>query len=72
MDKNVSDEVFFTIVEGEKVYIGEERREDRRRTYRKDRVETLLKNFGLDRRLRNERRQQHSSWLLTSKRVINE
>ncbi|TQV73955.1 hypothetical protein FLL45_13920 [Aliikangiella marina] len=53
------------------VYMGEERRNERRRGHQNQRVEVMLKNFGLDRRLRQERRNANSSWLLTSSKVAN-
>lgn len=62
----------FTVIDGEKAYIGPERRVDRRRESPNDRVETLLKNFGLDRRLSTDRRRRDTSWLLTSKKVVNQ
>ena len=71
MEKSTSTDVVFTVIDGERVYIGADRRADRRRVYSKDRVETLLKNFGLDRRMRCERRRADTSWLLTSRKVAN-
>ena len=61
----------FTVVNGERVYVGSERRIDRRRTSGHERVESLLKNFGLDRRLSTDRRRKDTSWFLTSKKVVN-
>ncbi|MBV1908794.1 MAG: hypothetical protein KUG78_05695 [Kangiellaceae bacterium] len=55
----------------EAAYIGPERRVDRRREQGHDRVERLLTNFGLDRRLSTDRRRKDSSWFLTSQRVVN-
>ena len=62
----------FEVIDGEKVYIGEERRLDRRRMLGHERVERLLKNFGLDRRLSTDRRRKDTSWFLTSKKAVNE
>lgn len=62
----------FTIINGERAYIGPERRFDRRRLQQSERTDTLLQNFGLDRRVRLERRRADSSWLLTSQRVVNQ
>ncbi len=59
----------FTVIGGERAYIGPDRRADRRRIQQNTRVETLLRNFGLDRRLRTERRRADTSWLLTSKKA---
>ncbi len=50
-----------------KAYVGLDRREERRREQGHERVERLLKNFGLDRRLSTDRRSKNSSWFLTSK-----
>ena len=61
----------FRIIDGDKAYVGPERRIDRRREQGHDRVERLLKNFGLDRRLSTDRRSKDSSWFLTSDRVVN-
>ncbi len=61
-----------TVIDGEGVYMGPERREERRRECKNERVETLLKNFGLDRRLRTNRRRTDTSWLLTSEKVVNQ
>ena len=72
MAKNTSRDVNFTVIDGARVYVGPERREERRRLHQNDRVETLLRNFDLDRRLRNERRRVGTSWLLTSQRVVNQ
>ena len=72
MDKNSSKDANYTVIEGNRVYVGQERREDRRRLGHNERVETLLKNFGLDRRLRVERRRADSSWLLTSQKAANQ
>jgi len=66
-DKNVQ----LTVIEGEGVYMGPERRIERRRECKNERVETLLKNFGLNRRIRTNRRKQGTSWLLTSQKVVN-
>jgi|GEM_PF-2430137 len=72
MDKNTSNDVNFTVINGERAYIGPERREERRRLHQSERIETLLRNFGLDRRMRTDRRRKDSSWLLTSQRVVNQ
>ena len=61
----------FTVINGERTYVGHERRAERRRLHQNERVETLLRNFGLDRRLRNDRRRRNSSWFLTSQKVAN-
>ncbi len=61
----------FTVVNGERVYVGSERRIDRRRGSGHERVESLLKNFGLDRRLSTDRRRKDTSWFLTSKKIVN-
>ncbi len=50
-----------------KAYVGNDRRKERRREQGHERVERLLKNFGLDRRLSVDRRSKNSSWFLTSK-----
>ncbi|TQV89759.1 hypothetical protein [Aliikangiella coralliicola] len=72
MDKNSSSDVNFTVIDGERIYVGPERRAERRRRKQNERIETLLRNFGLDRRLRVDRRRKDTSWLLTSKRVVNQ
>jgi hypothetical protein len=73
MDRRDSVAAFkLTVIDGEGVYMGPERREERRRECKNERVETLLKNFGLNRRLRTNRRRADSSWLLTSDRVVNQ
>ena len=61
----------FRVIDGDKAYVGRERRVDRRREQGHDRVERLLKNFGLDRRLSTDRRRKDSSWFLTSDKVVN-
>ncbi|PHS15859.1 MAG: hypothetical protein COA86_12605 [Kangiella sp.] len=61
----------FTVINGERVYVGFDRRLDRRRGLGHERVESLLKNFGLDRRLSTDRRRKDTSWFLTSKKVVN-
>ncbi len=60
------------VISDEQAYIGEERRLDRRRMLGHERVERLLKNFGLDRRLSTDRRRKDTSWFLTSKKAVNE
>lgn len=69
MEKSILKDDVFEVVSDENVYVGSERRSDRRSTYQQDRVEALIKNFGLDRRIRIERRKSDSSWLLTSKKT---
>ncbi len=64
---NQSSGNLFTVVNGERCYIGQERRIDRRRTNNNRRLENLLNNFGLDRRIRQERRKANTSWLLMAK-----
>lgn len=59
------------IVNSDSAYVGPERRVDRRREKGHDRVERLLINFGLDRRLSNDRRRKDTSWFLTSSKVVN-
>lgn len=61
----------FRVINGERIYVGPERRVERRRCQQSDRVERLLKNFGLDRRVRIDRRRQDTSWLVTSQKVVN-
>jgi len=61
----------FRVIEGNRAYIGPERRLERRREHSHERVETLLKNFGLDRRLSKDRRRKDTSWFLTSDKVAN-
>lgn len=56
----------FKVIDGEQAYVGPERRIERRREQGHERVERLLTNFGLDRRLSNDRRRKDSSWFLTS------
>jgi hypothetical protein len=50
----------------EPLYVGTDRRAERRRNQTNQDFEKLLRDFGLDRRQRVERRHQHSSWLLLS------
>lgn len=54
------------------IYMGQERRNERRRGSRNERVEVMLKNFGLERRSTEDRRKEGTSWLLTSKKVVNQ
>jgi hypothetical protein len=49
------------------LYLGTERRKKNRRSGN-ERVEVLLKDFGLDRRLSSDRRQKDTSWFLKSKK----
>ncbi len=51
-------------------YLGPERRIERRRFNSNRRLETLLQDFGLNRRVNEERRKKDTSWLLMSK-VVN-
>ena len=69
--KNTSNSSKFEVIDGDIAYVGPERRLDRRRDQGHERVERLLKNFGLDRRLSTDRRRKDSSWFLTSKNVVN-
>lgn len=62
----------FEVIDGTNVYIGKERRLDRRRMQGHERAERLLKNFGLDRRLSTDRRRKDTSWFLTSQKAVNE
>ncbi|MET1255819.1 hypothetical protein [Aliikangiella maris] len=71
MVNKASKDVNFAIINGDRAYIGPERRQERRRSHCNERVERLLKNFGLDRRIRVDRRRKDSSWLLTSQKVAN-
>lgn len=50
----------------EPLYVGTDRREERRRNQTNQDFEKLLRDFGLNRRQRVERRLQSSSWLLLS------
>ncbi len=68
----VSEDCNFTVIDGERTYIGPDRRADRRRLSQNERVERLLRNFGLDRRLGMDRRRTDTSWLLTSAQVANQ
>ncbi|WP_444995072.1 hypothetical protein [Aliikangiella sp. IMCC44359] len=72
MGKGKSKDLNFAVIDGDKAYVGPERRQERRRSHHNERIETLLKNFGLDRRLRVDRRRKDSSWLLTSQKVVNQ
>ena len=63
----MTDEKDFKVIDGERAYIGPENRVERRREQGHERIERLLVNFGLDRRVKNDRRRKDSSWLLTSK-----
>ena len=56
----------FKVIDGERAYVGPERRVERRREQGHERVERLLTNFGLDRRLSTDRRRKDTSWFLTS------
>ena len=69
--KKTSESSNFEVINGDIAYVGPERRVDRRREQGHERVERLLKNFGLDRRLSTDRRRKDSSWFLTSKKVVN-
>ena len=72
IDKRHRKNVQLSAIEGGAVYLGPERREERRRECRNMRMEALLKNFGLDRRIDRNRRNAETSWLLISKKVINQ
>ena len=63
---NVTKENDFKVIDGEQAYVGPERRLERRRDQGHERVERLLTNFGLDRRLSTDRRRKDTSWFLTS------
>ncbi|MCO7226757.1 hypothetical protein [Pleionea sp. CnH1-48] len=54
----------FAVINGEQCYVGPERRKDRRRSNCNRRLESLLNDFGLDRRIRTERRRKSTSWLI--------
>ena len=71
MGKKETSQSNFKVINGENIYVGPERRKERRRCQQSDRVERLLRNFGLDRRVRVERRRQDTSWLVTSQKVVN-
>lgn len=64
-------EINFTVINGDRIYVGAERRSERRRESRNERIETLLRNFGMDRRNREERRRADSSWLVVSQKAVN-
>ncbi len=51
------------------MYIGPDRRKDRRNKKMNSRAEARLRNFGLDERVQVERRKEKTSWLLTSEFV---
>lgn len=53
------------------VYVGQERRAERRRSVRNDEFEKLLGHFGLDRRHVSDRRRADSSWLLLSETMYD-
>ncbi len=53
----------------EPLYVGPDRRAERRRNLTNQDFEKLLRDFGLDRRLHRERRHQSSSWLLLSSAI---
>ena len=72
MVRDTSKDVNFAVINGERTYIGPDRRAERRRTHNSERIERLLRNFGLDRRASTERRRTDTSWLLTSKKVVNQ
>ncbi|MGB0495494.1 MAG: hypothetical protein ACPGJI_03985 [Kangiellaceae bacterium] len=61
----------FTVINGERVYVGSDRRKERRRETGHEKIESLLRNFGLDRRISTDRRRKDTSWFLTSKKVVN-
>lgn len=73
MKSDLSENAHFIEINGERVYVGPERRADRRNSYQSERVNILLQNFGLDRRVNQDRRQANSSWLLISeKEAVNQ
>ncbi len=59
----------FVIRHGITIYVGPERRQDRRRASQYENFEKLLRDFGLDRRFMPDRRKQDSSWLLLSEKA---
>ncbi|NVJ50733.1 MAG: hypothetical protein HWE13_03040 [Gammaproteobacteria bacterium] len=63
---NKTPQAFFTDMNGERCYVGPERRIDRRRTNNNRRLEHLLSDFGLDRRIGRDRRKRNTSWLIMS------
>lgn len=69
--KKLKEDSNFSVINGDISYVGRERRIDRRRELGHERVERLLKNFGLDRRLSTDRRRKDTSWFLTSQKVAN-
>ncbi len=71
MENKVTADSSFRFINGEKIYVGEERRVERRRCQHSDRIERLIKNFGLDRRIKQDRRKENTSWLVTSQKVVN-
>ncbi len=68
---NIDKDTYFEMINGERTYVGPERRLERRREHGHERVERLLKNFGLDRRISTDRRRKDTSWFLTSQKVAN-
>ena len=66
MNKNTAKSNMKVIDSGD-AYVGVDRRMERRREQGHERVERLLKNFGLDRRLSTDRRDKNTSWFLTSR-----
>ena len=60
-------QINFEIINGEKCYIGPERRKERRRNNSNERLEALLRDFGLDRRASEDRRSADTSWLVMPK-----
>ena len=61
----------FKVIDDDKAYVGSDRRLERRREQGHERVERLLTNFGLDRRLSTDRRRKDTSWFLTSNNSSN-
>ncbi|MEE4244595.1 MAG: hypothetical protein V2I33_04245 [Kangiellaceae bacterium] len=53
-------------INGDMCYIGADRRIDRRRSNSNRRLEALLSDFGLDRRIKRERRDRNASWFIMS------
>jgi hypothetical protein len=54
------------------IYIGPERRCERRRLQQSQRLGNLLKDCGLDRRGHDDRRRKDTSWFVTSDKVVNQ
>jgi len=67
---NTDKDSYFEMINGTRTYVGSERRVERRREQGHERVERLLINFGLDRRLSTDRRRKDTSWFLTSQKKV--